>query len=135
MIKQTKLLVNWITIITSLISLYVATYAIRLLVIGEKRTTVIETPMTEGASQLPNIDTLEYIPYPVALIPLLASLLLLCGLLIKKLPIAWIGMTILSGFSLLFLFSSGAALLPWVAILLCLLVLNQYFRRKFIQIN
>lgn len=135
MARQTKLLRIVTTTFACLISLYVAAYAIRLLIIGEQRTTVVETPITEGISHLPNVTAVEYVPYPVALIPLVAALLLLGGLLIRKSPIAWIGLAILIAFSLLFLYSSGGVLLPWVAILLGLLGLDQYYRRKSLRIN
>lgn len=135
MARQTKLLGIVITTFACLISLYVAAYAIWLLIIGEQRTTVVETSITEGFSQLPNVTAVEYVPYPVALIPLVAALLLLGGLLIRKFLIAWIGLAILIAFSLLFLFSSGGALLPWVAILFGLLGFDQYYRRKTLRIN
>lgn len=55
----------------------------------------------------------------------LAAGMIVGGLLYGKLRIAWYGLTFLSVISVLFVFSSGAALLPVDAILLILLIIIQ----------
>jgi hypothetical protein len=64
---------------------------------------------------------------------LAASALLLLGLVVKKLiPLAWIGIVFLIIWSVLFLFSSGAAFLPAAGILILLLGVVQY---SYLRVN
>lgn len=110
----------------------VAFYAIALLVVGAQVTGVSETPIEEinNADPVPFAMSIEYVPYPPAIVPFLAAVLMLTGLIGRKKIFAWIGLGILLVFSLLFLFSSGAILLPIGGLLLVLLPLINYLQNK-----
>jgi hypothetical protein len=109
-----------------LLTVFVGFQALRWLVVGQAITTVAEVSSPQQAAQVLGVD---YVPYPAAAIPLLAAALLLSGLFARKwLPIAWAGIAILLIFSVLFLFSSGAALLPVAFVLLVLLVILQFIQ-------
>lgn len=60
---------------------------------------------------------------------LMGTLLVFTGLIQAKLPIAWAGVGTLSIFSVLFLFGSGALLLPFVGLLSILLVITTLAHR------
>jgi hypothetical protein len=115
---------KFVTDVSILVSIIVATavalFAAYRLIAGMPLTVVPEVP--EGTSTPPTVVAVTYAPYPAAMIPLCAALLLIVGLLIRKLWLVWTGWLILSVFSGLFLFSSGALLLPAAALLLVLLV-------------
>ena len=105
----------------------VALFALKLLVVGVPLTVVPEVP--EGTQELPGVVNVEYMPYFVGVVPLVAMILLIGGFLAKRPAISWIGWAILGLFSVLFLFSSGAALLPAAGVLLVLLAIISYTRR------
>jgi len=63
--------------------------------------------------------------YIAGLFYALAAVIIVVGLLYGKLRIAWYGLAFLSVISVLFVFSSGAALLPVDAALLILLIIIQ----------
>jgi|GEM_PF-1777756 len=60
-------------------------------------------------------------PTPHALLGTLAAALIIVGLLIRKLKVAWIGLAALFAYSAVFLFSTGLGLLPVAVVLLILL--------------
>lgn len=68
-------------------------------------------------------------PYLPAVIPLAAALALMVGVLVRRLAVARAGLIVLSTFSGLFLFSSGAALLPIVGVVFVLLLVISVLRR------
>lgn len=72
------------------------------------------------------IDT----PAPHALLATLAATIIIAGLMTGKLRIAWYGLAFLFAYSVLFLFSAGAALLPLDFILLILLTIIQLTKSK-----
>lgn len=119
-------------IIAVLLVSIVAIYAITLLVVGETITVVQETSIEEinTTDPVPMPVSIEYVPYPPAIVLLLAAVLLLAGLLGRKQFLAWIGLAILLLFSLLFLFSSGGILLPIAVLLLILLPLINFMQKK-----
>lgn len=85
------------------------------------------TEVSRGdATQEARRATVVHEPYPPAIVPLLASGLMVIGLFIGRLRVSWIGLAILFGFSVLFLFSMGAGLLPVDITLLALLGIIQY---------
>ena len=92
----------------------VALYALFLLIVGERWTVVQEGEATRSV---------QFVPDPDALVPLLAATLLLSGLVTRKLLIAWIGLVVLSTFGALFLFGVGGILLPVAGLLLILLTI------------
>jgi hypothetical protein len=114
------------TALTILLASAVVLFALRLLIIGVPLTVVPAVP--EGTQELPEVVDTKYMPYPFAVVPLIAMILFIGGLLTRRLLISWIGWTILGIFSVLFLFSSGAALLPAVGVLLILLIIISYTR-------
>ena len=119
------LLVSVAAAIALLLAAAIAIIAIRMLAIGQSWTVVSEIPLSEASEGISQPATIEYTPYPAAGFPLLGAALLIVGLLTHKLAVAWGGLAILITFSVLFLFSSGAALLPIVGLLLILLVIIQ----------
>ena len=131
-LQESKLIHSASLAIASLMAVVVAFYALTLLVVGEKITIVPESPIEEinKTDPVPMTMSIEYIPYPPAIIPLLAAVLLLAGLLGRNQLLAWIGLAILLVFSLLFLFSSGGILLPIAGLLLLLLPLINHMQKK-----
>lgn len=121
------LLVNGSLALATLLLVIIASFSAILLVRGVPSNSVSEASGLEGERIVREI---VYQPYPAAAAPLLAALLFLLGLLIRKLALAWLGLTVLLVFSLLFLFSSGAALLPLVGVLLVLLTILQFSQRS-----
>jgi len=116
-----KFIADVSVLVSIIVATAVALFAAYRLIVGLPLTVVPEVP--EGTSTPPTVVAVTYAPYPAAAIPLGATLLLIGGLLTRKLWVVWTGWVILTGFSALFLFSSGAALLPAVALLLVLLVI------------
>jgi hypothetical protein len=105
----------------TILTLWVAYFAVRLLIVGQKFISV-------GESELPPSPILHQVyfkPYPLAYGYLPAILLLLVGLWVPKRSwLAWIGWAWLGLWSWALLFSSGAALIPAVVLLLvCLMIL------------
>lgn len=109
-----------LTAAAALLALGVALFALRLLLVGQTLIVVPEVPLAEGAARPP--ASIRHAPYPAAVIPLIASMLVLAGLFRRSwFALAWAGLVALVAFSVLFLFSSGAALLPSVGLLTILL--------------
>jgi hypothetical protein len=96
----------------------VAFRSVSLLVVGQASTVVAEVPL--GAAPAP--PRVVYEPYPPAVVPLGAAVLLLGGLLTGRLVVAWVGLAFLGAFALLFLFNMGAGLVPVAGLLLLLLL-------------
>jgi len=115
------LIVNAATAAAILLAAGMAIYALFLLLVGVPGTVVREGEVTRSV---------RYFPHPAAVVPLLATAILLGGLLTRKLLIAWIGFAILSTFSVLFLFSIGGGLLPMTGLLLVLLTIITISRRN-----
>lgn len=128
------IIANVATIVAILLGAVVVIFTLRLLILGQAVTIVTEIPITVDSQEIPSVASVEYVPYPAAIVPLIAVALLLSGLTMRKqLLIAWIGLAILFAFSVLFLFSSGAALLPVAGLLLILLTIIQLFQRNVSQ--
>jgi len=98
---------------------FMALVAIYLLVNGIFNTKILESVNGEPFQIVEG----EKISYKPAIFPLLATLMIGAGLWWRKQVLAWIGIAILSIFSLLFLFSSGAFFLLLALFLFVLLVL------------
>lgn len=81
--------------------------------------------MQEGSSEIYT----SYAPAPVAIWPLVASLILIAGMVSKSSLIIWLGWLTLTLFSILFLFGIGGMLIPVSAALLPLLVIQQTAKR------
>jgi hypothetical protein len=124
---RSKSIVTAITALAILLAGAVALFALQLLIVGVPLTVVTEIP--EGTQELPMMN-IEYAPYFPGVVPLVAMILFIGGLLTQKLWVGWLGWAMLIIFSLLFLFSSGAALLPAVGVLLVLLTIISYARRQ-----
>jgi len=114
-------IVNAATVAAILLAAGVALYALFVLLVGVPGIVVGEGEVT---------GSVRYFPHPAAVVPLLATAILLGGLLTRKLLIAWIGFAILSTFSVLFLFSIGGGLLPMTGLLLILLTIITISRRN-----
>jgi hypothetical protein len=113
---SSKFIVKMSTIAVTLLAALVAFYAFFLLVIGQPWTIAYEGGENQG---------LRFISAPAAVIPFLAAILLLLGVLTGKKLWAWLGLTILLAFSILFLFGIGGILLPVAGFLFILLIAIQ----------
>lgn len=120
-----KLVANRVaTAVAILLAGAVALFALRLLVVGVPLTVVAEVPV--GSGERPGVVAIEYASYPAAIVPFIAVILFIGGLLARRLLVGWVGWGILVVFSVLFLFSSGAAMLPAAGVLFVLLAVISY---------
>ena len=126
MATQTKTFTG-LTILAILLTMVAALFTANLLIGGIPLTTIQETP---GGSTQGQTGTVNSVPYPAAVPMFLAALVLIGGLLGRKLWIAWVGLAALSLLSGLFLFSSGDTLVPLDLILLILLIALTILRRR-----
>lgn len=115
-------MVNVATLIAILLAAALAIYSVSLLIVGIPGISVEEN--APGAP--PASPQLVYLPYPTARMSLMASLLVIGGLLGGMwrrglLLVAWIGIALLLIFGVLLIFSIGIALLLVAAPLLVLL--------------
>jgi hypothetical protein len=95
----------------------VAFYGLFLALVGIPVTLVQEyTPFGGTAGE----NTIQYTT-PHALLGTLAAAIIIVGLMIRKMKVAWIGLATLFAYSTVFLFSIGILLLPIAAVLLILL--------------
>lgn len=137
MARGANRLARWIhafaTLFAALVALWVQFQALGWLTLPQP-VTIVEAVVVEVGDELPEgplrgPSRIEYVRYWPAVIPVTATIVVLGGLLTRRWPISWVGFTVLLVFSLLFLFSSGAALLPAVATLFFLLVFAQVSRK------
>lgn len=116
-------LTAWVLAI--LLTIVISVVATLLLFVPQQVEVVKEVPL--GYEGVPPVERILYERYKSAAGYLAASASLLLGLVTKKLmPLAWVGIVFLIIWSVLFLFSTGAAFLPAAGILLILLGLVQY---------
>ena len=116
----------WVTVAARVISilllLALALWAIRLLAPGVQSVEYQEVPL--GQSGLPQVAHIYYQPYPGAVGYVGFAVLAALGLIVRKwLPLAWLGILLLTGWSSMWLFSSGAAALPVAGVLVILLLI------------
>ncbi len=116
-----------ITIIAILLAAVAALFAVNLLIVGQQWIGVQEIPQGSNQQQVGTVST-EF--YPPAIPMLLSALALIGGLVARKLWVAWLGWVGLMVLSGLFLFSSGAALVPIDVVLLILLTVLTLMRRR-----
>jgi hypothetical protein len=111
-----------------LIAVIVVIHALRLIMLG-----TVFSPGSESIIGEPSLgDTgaqVQLTPYLPAVIPLLAAIALIFGLLTNRLLVAWISLAVLALFSLLFLFSEGGGFIIYDLLLLLLLGVIQLARR------
>jgi hypothetical protein len=128
--NQVKTLITYATIAVAVsLAAWVVRYALHLLIVGEARTIVPEISNTGFPAEVTRVNV-EYVPYPAAVVPLVAAVLLVLGLLSQKLLVAWLGLAMLSAFAMLFLFSHGGPLLPVTGLLLIVLGIITIIRRE-----
>lgn len=123
---QTKAFTG-ITLLAILLTAIAALFSANLLITGIHLPTIQEIP--EGSNK-PPAETVETVPYPPAIPMLVSSLVLLGGLLARKLWIAWAGWAVLGILSGVYLFSSGAALVPIDLLLLLSLIALTLLKRR-----
>jgi hypothetical protein len=99
----------------------VAAYGLFLALVGMPVAVVQER--VQGMEAPDGGVNIGYDPVPHAFIGVLAAAMILVGLLKQKLLIAWSGLVVLFAYSVLFLFSVGAGLLPVAVLLLILLII------------
>ena len=131
--QRNGLIANTAGILALVLAGAVALFALQLLIAGIPLTVVAELPIEAQPSS--GATSVAFQPYPAAVIPLLAMILFTGGLLARKHWIAWAGWGVLGVFALLFLFSSGAALLPAVGVLLILLIIISYGHGRLPQLS
>ena len=112
-------------ILAILLTIVIFVVATLLLFVQQSVEVMKEVPL--GYEGVPPVEQILSERYKPAAGYLAASVLLLIGLVGKKLmPLAWVGIVFLIIWSVLFLFSSGAAFLPAAGILIILLGVVQY---------
>ena len=112
-----------------IVLMYVALYALWLLIWGLPITSYKEVP--EGFQGAPYLSSTYSQPYPTAAIYLATAGFAMIGLMRHDwLRFAWLSIAIMVLWSVIWLFSSGAALLPVEGILLVLMALITYTRSK-----
>lgn len=100
--------------------LAVVVFSLYLLIVGQQVTSVQEVP-ENYQGPLP-VESVHRVPYPLALLYLVAAVPLLIGLIkLKLMYYSWVGLVFLFLVSLMLLFSSGAAVIPAAVLLLFLL--------------
>jgi hypothetical protein len=110
------------SVVVAVLALIVAAYGLYLVVIGQEITFV---PAVPPGDPLPE-GTTRNVPAMQGLIPAAAGLLVVIGMAIRGLLVAWIGAAIATAFAALFLFGVGGALLPVVAALGVALGINTW---------
>ncbi len=112
-------------ILAILLTIVIFVVATLLLFVQQSVEVMKEVPL--GYEGVPPVEQILSERYKPAAGYLAASVLLLIGLVGKTLmPLAWVGIVFLIIWSVLFLFSSGAAFLPAAGILIILLAVVQY---------
>jgi hypothetical protein len=114
-----------LTGLAALLALLAGAYAVRLLAPG---VLVVTAPETLPGAPYPPPSSASYESYHPALVPLLASALVLLGLLARLPLLAWAGAGLLLGFSLLFVFGAGGGFLPLAGLLIALLLILHILR-------
>lgn len=111
-----------------LVAVIVVLHALRLIMLGTVIATVPESIIGEPSLGDAGAQV-QLIPYLPAVIPLVAAIALIVGLLINRLPIAWISLVVLFLFSLLFFFSEGGGFLVYDLLLLLFMGVIYWSRR------
>jgi hypothetical protein len=106
-----------LTVSLALLGLGVVAYGLYLVVVGPVGTVVPAVPL--GESPRPGVS--RTFPTLSGLIPLLGGVLLLAGLALRQLALAWAGAVVIGIFAALFVLGVGGVLLPIAVILWCLL--------------
>lgn len=111
----------------TVLTIAIVIFGVFIAFIGVPTTQVQEYNPSENTG---GVETIIQQTSPHGLIATLAALLMLVGLMMQKLKIAWVGLAFLFTYSVLFLFSTGALLLPIDIVLLILLVIIQLNKNK-----
>lgn len=112
-------------ILAFMMTIFISVVAIFLFFVQQPVEVLKEAPL--GYEGSPPVERILYERYKPFAGYAAAAALLLLGLVVKKrMPLAWIGIVFLILWSVLFLFSSGAAFLPAAGILIILLRVVQY---------
>lgn len=117
------LIVKASTAVAIVLASVVTAYGLFLALVGMPGSLVQEVQGTEAPNE--GVREIQFSPTPHALVGVLAAAMLLGGLLKQKLLIAWSGLLVLFAYSMLFLFSVGAGLLPVAVLLVILLIIIQ----------
>ncbi len=113
---------------TLLVAVVVGLYGFFLLIIGLPGMFIQEVRMYEVPELVQ--ESTRFSPAPQGFIPFLAAILLIVGLRVRKLLIAWLGLVTLLLFSALFLFGVGGAVLPAAGFLLVLMIIITITQRN-----
>lgn len=121
-----------VQVILLLLTIFIGGYAIFLLVRGAAWSSV---PVVEPNVPLPPAQIVFESPYWPALYPILGSLLVLGGLLTRKLTVAWLGVGLLITSSFLYVFSMGGIFLKPSLLLVVLLLIYHISSRRQISLG
>ncbi len=119
---------NAITAVAIFLAAGVALYGLFLSIVGVPGTSIPEVSLTDIPEKVQ--ESPQFSPAPQGLVALLSAVMLISGLLMRKLTIAWLGLVILLVFSMLFLFGVGGGFLPIAGLLLILLSVVTVLRRN-----
>jgi len=119
---------NATTAVAIFLAAGVALYGLFLAIVGVPGTSIPEVSLTDVPEKVQK--SLQFSPAPQGLVALLSAAMLISGLLMRKLTIAWLGLVILLVFSMLFLFGVGGGFLPIAGLLLILLSVVTVLRRN-----
>ena len=104
--------------------LAIAGYSLYMLVGGQQVTSVQE--VAEGYEGPLPVESVYRVPYPLALLYLVAAVPLLIGLIKPELMyFSWVGLVFLFLVSVMLLFSSGAAVMPAAVLVAIILAIIQ----------
>lgn len=126
-VKYRAAIVKVATAVAILLAVAVALLGLFLAIVGTSWMLVEQFVTPEGTS---TVESTARYPTQHGLFGALAAVMMIVGLLMGKLRIAWYGIAFLFAYSVLFLFSVGAALLPVDFILLILLIIIQLIKSK-----
>lgn len=118
-LRLIKVAARWIVI---LLAVVVIAYSIFLIVIGVPGMRVMAVP--EGDPMATPERTFS--PFPLAVVPLLAALVIIGGTLSKNIRVAWISLIVLAVFGFLTIFSAGFVYLAAALVLLVMLSIYRF---------
>lgn len=123
MVHMAKILKQGATAFAIMLSAAIALIGLYVAIIDIPTSYLVQTITHEGET-ITTRPVFQY-HYIAGLFYALAAIMIFGGLLYWKLRIAWFGLAFLFVISVLFLFSSGAAVLPVDVVLLILLIIIQ----------
>jgi len=122
------LIANVTVVVVIFLAAVVALDGLFLATVGVPGTVIREVPLTKVPEKAQ--ESLQFSPAPQGLVAFLSAIMLIGGLLTRKLAIAWLALAVLFVFSTLFLFGVGGGFLPVAGLLLIFLSIVTILRRN-----